>query len=256
MYTMSGTLTSTTTDDGVTTITFGHPAHNSIPSPLLADLVAALDAAGADAACRVVLLRSAGERTFCAGANFDELLSIGDFATGRAFFMGFAGVILAMRRCPKPVVVAVQGKAVGGGVGIAAAADYCFATRYASVKLSELAIAIGPFVILPAVARKIGVAAATELSLDTEWHDPDWAAARGLYQRVFPTQDEMMAAARALCAKLAGYSPEAAAQLKQTLWADTDHWPELLTERAGVSGRLVLGEAARTALAKFKGRSD
>ncbi len=247
-------MLTTTTENGITTITFGHPAHNSIPSDLLADIVAAFDAAGSDPATRAVLLRSSGERTFCAGANFDELLSIEDFETGRAFFMGFASVILAMRRCPKPVVVAVQGKAVGGGVGIAAAADYCLATRYASVKLSELAIAIGPFVILPAVARKIGVAAATELSLDTEWHDPQWAADRGLFQRVFDTQEEMMTAARALCEKLAGYSPEASAQLKRTLWADTDHWPELLAERAGVSGRLVLGEAARTALNAFKGK--
>lgn len=243
----AGTLT-TADHAGVRTITFGHPAHNSMPSPLLDRLIAALDAAGAEAAVRVVLLRSAGDRTFCAGANFDELLAIADAAAAHRFFMGFAGVILAMRRCPKPVVVAVQGKAVGGGVGIAAAADYCLATRFAAVRLSELSIAIGPFVILPAVARRIGDAAAAELSLDTEWHDADWAHARGLYQRVLPDQDQLLAAAHSLCARLAGHSPEAVRHLKETLWAGTDHWPELLAERAAVSGRLVLTEAARAAI--------
>ncbi len=168
--------------------------------------------------------------------------------------MGFANLILAMRRCPKPIVVAVQGKAIGGGVGIAAAADYCLATETASIKLSELAIAIGPFVILPALIRKMGTAAAAELSLDAEWHDAAWAKATGLYQRVFATPQEMYAAAESLANKLATYSPQASSQLKTTLWHGTSHWPKLLEERAEVSGKLVLTPEARAALAKFKGK--
>lgn len=247
-----GELLSQLSPNGVRTITFSHPAHNSFPAQQLQAVVAALDTAAVDEETRVIILRSAGERTFCAGANLDELLAITDQASAKAFFMGFANLILAMRRCPKPIIVAVQGKAIGGGVGIAAAADYCLATEAASIKLSELAIAIGPFVILPALIRKMGIAAASELSIDTEWHDAAWAHGKGLYQRVYPNAAELYAAAQALANKLAGYSLTAAAELKKTLWQDTHHWPGLLEERAGVSGRLVLGEEAKAALAKFK----
>ncbi|TXF87745.1 enoyl-CoA hydratase/isomerase family protein [Neolewinella aurantiaca] len=248
----NGELQSQLAPSGVRTITFGHPAHNSFPTHQLRALVAALDSASQDDATRSVLLRSAGDRTFCAGANLDELLAITDNKSGQEFFMGFANLILAMRRCKKPVVVAVQGKAIGGGVGIAAAADYCLATDAASIKLSELAIAIGPFVILPALVRKMGIAAASELSIDTEWHNAGWAKEKGLYQRVFATNEELYDAATALASKLATYSLQATAELKATLWHGTNHWPSLLEERAGVSGRLVLTDEAKEALSAFK----
>lgn len=239
----------------VLTFTFGHPAHNSMPSSLLAELTHALDIAGGDPNIHSILLRSHGERTFCAGANLDELLDIEAPETAERFFMGFANVILAMRRCPKPIVVAVQGKAIGGGVGIAAAADYCLATEAASIKLSELAIAIGPFVILPALVRKMGTAAASELCLDTEWHSADWARDKGLFQRVFTNQSELNTAAEQLATKLSSYSPEASARLKETLWAGTEDWPQRLAERAKISGDLVLAPAAKEALQKFKSKA-
>lgn len=248
----NGQLLSHLSPPGIRTITFGHPAHNSFPAHQLRALIAALDSASQDDDTRSILLRSAGDRTFCAGANLDELLAITDEASGQEFFMGFANLLLAMRRCKKPIVVAVQGKAIGGGVGIASVADYCMATEAASIKLSELAIAIGPFVILPALVRKMGVAAASELSVDTEWHDADWAQSKGLYQRVFATNEELFSAANALATKLAAYSLQATAELKKTLWHGTNHWPALLEERAGVSGRLVLTEEAKEALSAFK----
>lgn len=239
---------------GFARIVFAHPAHNSMPSALLADLVAKIDAAAANPAVNALLIRSEGENTFCAGANLDELLSIEDEDTGREFFMGFANVILAMRRCPKPVVVAVQGKAIGGGVGIAAAADYTLGCKGAQVKLSELAIAIGPFVILPALIRKMGIAASSELCLDTEWHDSRWALQHNLYQRVFAGPEELFREARLLTKRLAERSPTATTRLKQSLWAGTDHWPTELAERAATTGRLVLTPEAKSALAKFKSR--
>ena len=235
-------------------IVFSHPAHNSMPAHLLAELVEHIDAAGRNDEVKAILLRSGGEGTFCAGANFDELLAIGDEETGRDFFMGFANVILAMRRCPKPIVVAVQGKAIGGGVGIAAAADYCLGCRAAEVKLSELAIAIGPFVILPALTRKMGVAATSELCFDTEWHDAKWAREKGLYQKVYDGPEELFRNARVFTIRLASHSATAATRLKRSLWSGTDHWPDLLAERAGVTGRLVLQPDARKALANFKNR--
>jgi methylglutaconyl-CoA hydratase len=248
----NGHLLSQLSPAGVRTITFGHPAHNSFPAHQLRALISMLDSASQDDTTRSILLRSAGERTFCAGANLDELLAITDKESGQEFFMGFANLLLAMRRCKKPIIVAVQGKAIGGGVGIASAADYCMATEAASIKLSELAIAIGPFVILPALARKMGVAAASELSADTEWHDATWAQSKGLYQRVFASNEELFTAANALATKLAAYSLQATAELKKTLWHGTSHWPSLLEERAGVSGQLVLTEEAKEALSAFK----
>lgn len=239
---------------GFARIVFAHPSHNSMPSHLLAELVEKIDAAAANDAVHAILLRSAGEGTFCAGANLDELLAIGDEEAGRDFFMGFANVILAMRRCPKPIVVAVQGKAIGGGVGIAAAADYTLGCRGAEVKLSELAIAIGPFVILPALIRKMGVAAASELCLDTEWHDAKWARERNLYQHVYDGPEELFREARVFTKRLAERSPAALSRLKESLWEGTDHWPEELARRAAITGSLVLTDEAKTALARFKGK--
>jgi methylglutaconyl-CoA hydratase len=248
----NGEINSQLMPSGVRHITFSHPAHNSFPSNQLRAVVAAIDAAGNDEDTRCILLRSGGERTFCAGANLDELLAIDDRKGGKEFFMGFGNLLLAMRACPKPIVVAVQGKAIGGGVGIAAAADYCLATEAASIKLSELAIAIGPFVILPALRRKMGTAATSELCLDTEWHNAKWAHEKGLYQRLYPTYEELNTAAEELSTKLARYSPQASAELKKALWEGTRGWPYLIEERAEISGRLVLTAEAKQALAKFK----
>ncbi len=239
---------------GFARIVFAHPSHNSMPSGLLAELVRKIDEAAADPAVRAVLLRSAGDETFCAGANLDELLAIEDEATGTDFFMGFANVILAMRRCPKPIVVAVQGKAIGGGVGIAAAADYTLGCKGAQVRLSELAIAIGPFVILPALIRKMGVSAASELCWDTQWHDSRWAREHNLYQRVYAGPEELFREARLLAKRLAEHSPAATTRLKRSLWEGTDHWPEELARRAEITGQLVLTPEAKGALAKFKGK--
>lgn len=240
--------------DNIIRIVFGHPAHNSMPSYLLRKLVEEIEAADKNDAVRAILLRSEGDGTFCAGANLDELLALKEEEAAKEFFMGFARVILAMRRCSKPIVVAVQGKAIGGGVGIAAAADYCLGCRASQVKLSELAISIGPFVILPALIRKMGVAAASDLCLDTEWHPAKWGMEKGLYQKVYDGPEELFRNARVFTRRLAGYSPGAVTRLKRSLWNGTDHWPALLAERAAVTGHLVLQPDARGALAKFKGK--
>ncbi|MEM9929446.1 MAG: enoyl-CoA hydratase/isomerase family protein [Bacteroidota bacterium] len=249
-----GKLTNELSINGVRTLTFSHPAHNSVPGDLLITLIEALVTAGQDQQTHSILLRTTGEHTFCAGANLDELLAVTNTAEAKAFFMAFANLILAMRQCPKPIIVAVQGKAIGGGIGIAAAADYCLATEAASIKFSELAITIGPFVILPALARKIGAAATAELTLDTEWHSARWAQTQGLFQRLYPTPTELYSAANELATKLCRYSPAAMAGLKQTLWAGTDHWPVLLEERAAAAGNLVFTKEARLALDAFKKR--
>lgn len=239
--------------NNVATITFFHPSHNSLPGRLLAELTAAIEKAGQDEAVKVVVLKSAGDRTFCAGASFDELISIKDFDTGKRFFMGFANVINAIRKCPKFVIGRVQGKCVGGGVGLAAATDYCMATKYASVKLSELAIGIGPFVVGPAVERKVGTSAMTQMAINaTEWQTAEWAKQKGLFTEVFQSTEQLDAYLEEFTARLAASNPEAMRLLKKVFWEGCDHWDTLLDERAAMSGKLVLSDFTVKAIEKFK----
>lgn len=237
----------------VATVEFGHPAANSFPAELLDRLTKALDELSANKDVSVILLKSEGEETFCAGASFDELLAIQNSEQGKQFFSGFAHLINAMRTCGKIIVGRAQGKAVGGGVGILAACDYALATVNASVKLSELTIGIGPFVIAPAVERKIGKAAFSELSLAAhEWKNAYWAKEKGLYARVFDTAKELDLEVDFLTQKLAEFNPEALAELRKTLWEGTENWDKLLIERAEISGKLVLSDFTKNALARFR----
>lgn len=239
--------------NGVTTIEFHHPQSNSLPGRLLEAITHEVHGAGNDPHTKVIILRSAGEKAFCAGASFDELLAVQNAEQGFQFFSGFAHLINAMRKCPQFVIARIQGRCVGGGVGIAAAADYAIAVQGADVKLSELAIGIGPFVVGPAVERKIGVAAFSSLAIDaTMWRDAEWARRRGLYAELHNQKTEMDESIDRLAEALAHSNPEAMALLKATFWKGTEHWDQLLVERAAISGRLVLSEFSRTALHKFR----
>jgi methylglutaconyl-CoA hydratase len=237
----------------VATIEFFHPQSNSLPGRLLEDLRHAVHAAGNDREVHVIVLRSAGDRAFCAGASFDELLAIEDAEQGLQFFSGFAHLINAMRKCPKFIIARVQGRCVGGGVGIVAAADYAIATEAAEIKLSELAVGIGPFVVGPAVERKMGVAAFSSLSIDASmWRSGEWARRRGLFSEMHATEEQMDEAVHRLAEHLAHSNPEAMRLMKEMFWKGTENWDALLTERAAMSGRLVLSEFTREAIRKFK----
>lgn len=242
-------------ENGIATITFFHPQSNSLPGAVLRKLSEEISAIGGNKEARVIILRSDGDKAFCAGASFDELIAIKDEAGGRDFFSGFARVINAMRNSPKFIIARVQGKTVGGGVGIASAADYTLALDTASVKLSELAVGIGPFVVGPAVERKIGVAAFSTLAIDaTEWRDAKWAKEKGLYAEIFSSADQLDAAVNTLAGKLAASNPDAMRLMKRIFWQGTDHWETLLYERAEISGRLVLSDFTRNAIQKFKAK--
>jgi methylglutaconyl-CoA hydratase len=244
---------SLTVENGVATIEFYHPAHNSLPGRLLAELATAIHNAGKNGEAQAVVLRSAGDRSFCAGASFDELASIADFETGKRFFLGFANVINEMRRCPKLIIGRVQGRTVGGGVGLAAATDYCMATKWASVRLSELAVGIGPFVVGPAVERKVGLAAFSQLATNaTEWQTAAWAKDKGLFNEVFETPEQLDAYIEHFTQILVKSNPDAMRRLKQIFWQGTEHWDSLLDERAAMSGQLVLSEFTKQAIAAFK----
>jgi len=239
--------------DGICTVTFFHPASNSLPGSILSKLAKTIHSAGLDLDTRVIVLKSSGERAFCAGASFDELLALKNESEGLEFFSGFANVINAIRTCPKFVIGRVQGKAVGGGVGLAAAVDHCFATKHASVKLSELAIGIGPFVVGPAIERKVGTSGFSQLSIDaTSWKTASWAAQYGLYADVFDNTEEMDGAVNRLATQLASSSPEAMQELKKILWKDTDDWDDTLKALAQISGRLILGDFSKQAINSFK----
>lgn len=252
MTTALGNVSSSTDSKGITTITFYHPAQNSMPADLLMRLAELILGAGADPQTRVVILQSSGDRTFCAGASFDELLQIKDEQAGAKFFSGFADVINACRKIPKIVIVRVQGKAVGGGVGLAAAGDYCLATEAAAIKLSELTIGIGPLVISPPVVRKIGLSAFSKLTIRaTEFQSAQWAMEHGLYNDVYPDIETLDDEVSQLAEKLASYNPDALTALKQILWENTDDWDEILATRAATSGTLVLSPFTQQALNDF-----
>ena len=239
--------------NGIATISFFHPEHNSLPSDLLIKLSQTIEKIGNNEDVKVVILKSDGDKTFCAGASFQELCAINDEETGKLFFSGFANVINAIRKCPKIIVGSVQGKAVGGGVGIAAATDYCLATKFASIKLSELTIGIGPFVVAPAIERKVGIAALSQLTLDaTIFYTAEWAHNKGLYASVHENTEELEKAVFTLAQSIANYNPEALIALKKNLWKDTENWDELLQERAVISGKLVLSSFTKEALKRFK----
>ncbi len=237
----------------VATLTFFHPASNSLPSALLKKMTDEIMALGRNENVQVIVLKSKGEKTFCAGASFDELLAVDSKEKGTLFFMGFAHLINALRSCNKVVIGLVQGKAVGGGVGLLAACDYCLATEQAAVKLSELFIGIGAFVIEPAVTRKVGMAAFSNLTLEaTEWHSAQWGLNKGLFSKVFPSIEEMETAAEILSTALASYSPDALLEMKKVFWEGTEHWDTLLAERAAISGKLVLSKFTKQTLQKYK----
>ena len=242
-----------TSKEGIGTIEFFHPQSNSLPGHILAKLAETITQAGLDEEIKVIVLKSAGERAFCAGASFDELIAIQDENTGKKFFSGFANVINAARKCPKFIIGRVQGKAVGGGVGMVAATDYCFATQFSAVKLSELAIGIGPFVVGPAVERKVGTSAFSAMTINaTKWFDANWAREKGLFTEVFDSAKEMDLEIEKLASILSKSNPEAMQGLKQVMWKGTDHWDELLMERAESSGKLVLSDFTKKAIEKFK----
>lgn len=243
----------TKTEGKTAIVEFGHPAGNSFPLELLERLEKEFDTLSENQDIRVIVLKSEGEKAFCAGASFDELLAVSDAEAGKKFFGGFAGVINAMRRCKKFIVGRVHGKVVGGGVGLAAACDYVLAAEAAAIKLSELSIGIGPFVIAPAVVRKMGNAALAELTLaPDQWKNAYWAKEKGLYARVFDRVSELDKEVALFAEKLSSYNPQALLEMKKILWEGTDQWDALLNSRAEISGRLVLSEFTQQALVKFK----
>lgn len=250
----NGTVQSTI-ENGIATISFFHPQSNSLPGVLLRKLAEEITIAGNNQQTKVIVVKSEGEKAFCAGASFDELISIKDLQTGTYFFSGFAAVINAMRKAPKFVIARVQGKAVGGGVGIACAADYTFAVDTASVKLSELAVGIGPFVVGPAVERKVGKGAFSQLTINaTEWQNAQWAKEKGMYADIFSNTNDMDAAIASLGKKLANSNPVAMRMLKKIMWEGTENWDTLLLERTGMSGQLVLSDFTINAINQFRGK--
>ncbi len=240
-------------NNGIATIEFFHPAHNSLPGNILAKLANTITEAGKNDEIKVVILKSGGDRTFCAGASFNELININDAETGKIFFSGFANVINAMRKCPKFIIGRIQGKTVGGGVGIASATDYCMATKFSAIKLSELNVGIGPFVVGPAVERKLGLSGMSQIAIDANsFYEAEWARQKGLYNQVYDSLDELDKAVQQFAEGLCNYNPEAMKEMKEVFWSGTEDWDELLAERAVISGRLVLSDFTKETLKRFE----
>jgi methylglutaconyl-CoA hydratase len=250
---MSKPFVKQTIKNNISFIEFYHPSHNSLPGDILQKLVSLIKNAGNNKDIKVIVLQSGGDRTFCAGASFKELVNISDEDSGKTFFSGFANVINAMRICPKLIIGRIQGKTVGGGVGIIAACDYSLATKYAEIKLSELNIGIGPFVIGPVIERKIGLSSFSKISLNpTRFFAASWAKDNGLYAEVFENISELDLAVQTFAEELCSFNQEAMNEIKKLFWRGTDHWDTLLLEQAKISGRLVLSNFTKEKLSKFK----
>lgn len=244
------------THKSITTVEFFHPQSNSLPHRVLDDLATEIHDAGADKDTKVIILRSAGDKAFCAGASFDELTKVENEKRGFEFFSGFAKVINAMRKCPKLIIGRIHGKCVGGGVGLAAAVDYAIAMEGADIKLSELAVGIGPFVVGPAIQRKIGLSSFSQLAIDaTMWRNADWARRKGLYSELHSSAENMDESISRLANQLSHSNPEAMSELKKIFWQGTEDWEDLLWKRAEISGRLVLSQFTKDSIAKFKAKA-
>jgi len=249
---MSGTIY-THIDHNIATVTFSHPKSNSFPSELLQKLVDTFNRLSSDDNVKIIVLQSEGTKAFCAGASFEELLAVDDAASGKAFFSGFANLINSMRKCSKLIIGRIHGKAVGGGVGIAAACDYCLATEASDIKLSELSIGIGPFVIAPALERKMGISALSDLSLNAKsWKTAYWAEKKGLLNTVYENTRDLDNGIDILTHQLSQYNPDALLEMKKIFWEGTEHWDELLIKRAEISGKLVLSDFTKDALSKLR----
>jgi len=250
---MSEPYVTLTVEEQIGFIEFFHPAQNSLPGDILAKLANTITEAGQNDAVKVIVLKSGGDRTFCAGASFKELIAINDAETGKVFFSGFANVINAMRKCPKFILGRVQGKTVGGGVGLASATDYCMATKFAAIKLSELNIGIGPFVVGPAVERKLGLSGMSQIAIDANsFYPAEWARDKGLFTKVFEDTEALDREVLAFAKNLCSYNPEAMAKMKAMFWKGTEDWDTLLIERALISGTLVLSDFTKETLKRFK----
>jgi methylglutaconyl-CoA hydratase len=250
---MSTPYVKQTIENEVGYIEFFHPAHNSLPGDVLAKLAQTITDAGNNDKVKVIVLKSGKDRTFCAGASFKELININDEATGKVFFSGFANVINAMRKCPKFIIGRIQGKTVGGGVGLAASTDYCMATKFAAIKLSELNLGIGPFVVGPAIERKIGLSGMSQIAIDANsFYPAEWAKQKGLFTQVYETTEELDEAVKEFAENLCTYNAEAIKEMKTIFWKGTEKWDNLLAERATISGRLVLSEFTKEKLKGFK----
>ncbi len=243
-------------ENGIGTVEFFTEQSNSLPGDILKKLSETITEAGANPEIKVIILKSGGDRTFCAGASFDELIAVDSSERGHEFFMGFANVINAMRKTPKFIIGRLQGKAVGGGIGLASSTDYCFATKFSSIKLSELALGIGPFIVSAPIERKMGLSAMSQMGINAgEFYDPEWCREKGLFNEVFDSTEEMDRAVYEFANKLAAYNPEAMSEMKKVFWQGTDHWDELLSARAKTSGKLVLSEFTRSFIQKFKSKT-
>ena len=241
--------------NGVGQIEFFHPKSNSLPAALLKEITEGLNTLSENNEVLVIHLKSGGEKSFCAGASFDELLEVSNEEEGKAFFSGFARVILAIKNAPKFVVAQIQGKAVGGGVGIVAACDFVVATEEASLKLSELSIGIGPFVVGPALERKIGLAHFSNMTLNpTSWKTANWGKEIGLYSEVVSSIIDLNKRLKEIITLYKTYSPEAMLEIKKMLWEEWFDLDEVMSRRAEQSGSLVLSDFTRNKLKELKSK--
>ena len=172
---------------GVLTATLNRPdKRNAIDSPMIDALLACLERADLDGDVRVVTLRGAGS-DFCAGMDLNELLASADrsVADNRRAALQFAEIFIRMRRLPKPVVAAVQGRALAGGCGLATACDLVLAAASATLGYPEVQRGFVPAIVMTLLRRTVGEKLAFDLAATGRVPPAPDAAQLGLVSRVF-----------------------------------------------------------------------
>ena len=206
-------------DDGpVRRVALARPeVRNAFDDELIAELTRVFEAVASESATRVVVLQGDGP-SFCAGADISWMRKAGGY--GRAENEADAGRMATMLRaidvCPKPVLVLAHGHAIGGGVGLVAAADIAMAAEGTVFSLAEVKLGILPAVISPYVLRAIGPRQARDLFLTGERFDAARALRIGLVHAVV-SPGELSAAADGKIAALLSAGPQAIEAAKKLI---------------------------------------
>lgn len=191
--------------DGIVTVTFNRPkALNALNAALMDELGDAVDQIAGDEGLRALILTGAGEKSFVAGADITELAEYGPLQ-GKHFAAKGQVVLNGLQDLPIPVIAAVNGFALGGGLEVALACDFIYAAENAMFGLPEITLGLIPgFGGTQRLARLIGINRAKEMIFTGKMLPASEAAAIGLVNKVSPADklmDDTLKTARAIASK-------------------------------------------------------
>jgi len=204
--------------DGVATVTLNRPqARNALNQTMIRELREALATLDANPEARVIVLRGAGDRAFCAGADLKGMFHGGPILEAREQYAGLAGILEAMPRMRTSVIGQVHGYALAGGCGLAAACDIVVASEDAVFGLPEIKLGLLPLMVLAPILRAASPKRVLQLVLSGAELPAREALAMGLVTQVVPRAG-LDATVQRLAETLAGYSSGTLAIAKEAFY--------------------------------------